>query len=123
MKSREETTGASVVRVQSRRTRWHSRRASQRKPCQGLGPTPAACSSIRTRLRALQLDLLLLLQRDPGDALGREGDPECELRLAGGFQLLERLALGLDLELVGASLARRDLDALDRRLLLAHDRL
>src|SRR3954454_18906673 len=37
MKSSEETTGASVVWVQRRRTRWHSRRASQRKPCQGLG--------------------------------------------------------------------------------------
>src|SRR5215208_1812891 len=41
MKSREETIGASVVWVQRRRTRWHSRRESQRKPCQGLGAATA----------------------------------------------------------------------------------
>src|SRR5215208_3817159 len=41
MKSRELTTGASVVWVQRRRTRWHSRRESQRNPCQGLAAAAA----------------------------------------------------------------------------------
>src|SRR3954452_4124103 len=47
MKSREETTGASVVWVQRRRTRWHSRRESQRKLCQGRA---SDCSFIPDKL-------------------------------------------------------------------------
>src|SRR3954453_7878995 len=56
MNSSEETTGASVVWVQRRRTRWHSRRESQRKLCQGRGrarssmPNKVVGSSVEVKL-------------------------------------------------------------------------